>query len=204
MTSDEVPHRPVPDLEVSRWFNTSEPLGFDLLRGRVVVIEAFQMLCPACVAYGLPQAVRVHEVFGTDVTVLGLHTVFEHHDAMRPVALEAFIAEYRIPFPVGVDSHEPGVDAPSTMRRLALRGTPSLVLVDRAGRIRLTAFGRHDDLSLGAAIARLVDEPTPAAAPPRPDARRPASPPSGPASAGPACDPADGCTVSTHPGGNPT
>ena len=143
----------LPELAVSQWFNVSSPPTTASLRGQVVVIEAFQMLCPGCVTTGLPQAQRVAATFGPDVVVLGLHTVFEHHQAMTPVSLEAFLHEYRITFPVGVD--------PITMRRLGLRGTPTLLLVDRAGRIRAEAFGHADDLALGAQIARLIDEPAP-------------------------------------------
>ena len=47
------------------------------------------------------------------------------------------------------------------MGRYHLRGTPSLVVIDRAGRIRLHAFGQIDDLTVGATIARLIDEPRP-------------------------------------------
>ena len=82
-----------------------------------MVIEAFQMLCPGCVSHGLPQAKRIQHAFGDDVTVLGLHCVFEHHEAMTPVSLEAFLHEYRITFPVGVDAHDPGVALPVTMGR---------------------------------------------------------------------------------------
>ena len=147
-----------PPLAVSQWFNCSSPIGLDDLRGQVVVIEAFQMLCPGCVSHGLPQAQRVARTFGPDVTVLGLHTVFEHHDAMRPVSLEAFLHEYRIHFPVGVDAHDGAAPMPVTMRRYHLRGTPSLVVIDRSGRIRVNAFGQVDDLVVGATIARLIDE----------------------------------------------
>ena len=119
------------------------------------------MLCPGCVSHGLPQAKRIQQAFGDDVTVLGLHSVFEHHDAMTPVSLEAFLHEYRITFPVGVDAHEPGISLPITMGRYLLRGTPSLVVIDRAGRIRLNAFGQIDDLYVGAVLARLIDEPRP-------------------------------------------
>src|SRR3546814_10131498 len=38
-----------PELDVVRWFN-SAPLTLAGLRGRVVVIGAFQMLCPGCVS----------------------------------------------------------------------------------------------------------------------------------------------------------
>ncbi len=151
--------RLAPPLEVSSWFNTETPISLDGLRGRVVAIEAFQMLCPGCVSHGLPQAQRIESTFGGEVTVLGLHTVFEHHEAMGPVSLEAFLYEYRIRFPVGVDAHDQPGGPPITMVRYGLRGTPSLILIDRSGRIRLDAFGQVDDLTVGATLARLIDEP---------------------------------------------
>ncbi|WP_334150840.1 hypothetical protein [Hyphomicrobium sp.] len=87
---------PAPPIAASRRFNTDEPLTLDALRGRVVVIEAFQRLCPGCVSHRLPQAGRVFETFSRDdVAVLGLHCVFEHHDAQTPTSLEAFLHEYR-------------------------------------------------------------------------------------------------------------
>lgn len=150
-----------PELATTQWFNTPAPLTLAELRGSVVVIEAFQMLCPGCVAHGLPQAQRVASTFGSAVTVLGLHTVFEHHDAMTPTALEAFLHEYRITFPVGIDEPASEGTIPVTMGRFGLRGTPSLLLVDRSGRLRLHGFGQVDDLALGARIARLIDEPAP-------------------------------------------
>jgi len=150
-----------PELAVTRWFNTADNPTLAGLRGEVVVLEAFQMLCPGCVSHGLPQAKRIQQTFGGHVTVLGLHCVFEHHEAMTPVSLEAFLYEYRITFPVGVDAHTPGTTLPVTMGRYELRGTPSLVAIDRAGRIRLNAFGQADDLAVGAILARLIDEPRP-------------------------------------------
>ena len=156
-----------PELAVTRWFNTPDNPTLADFRGEVVVIETFQMLCPGCVSHGLPQAKRIQQNFGDDVTLLGLHTVFEHHDAMTPVSLEAFLHEYQITFPVGVDAHAPGAATPITMGRYRLRGTPSLVVIDRAGSIRLSAFGHIEDLAVGAGLARLIDEPRP-----NPDADR--------------------------------
>ena len=45
-----------------------------------------------------------------------------------------------------------------TMQAYGLRGTPSLVLLDRQGRVRLQHFGSIDDLTLGAAIGGLLAE----------------------------------------------
>jgi hypothetical protein len=68
------------------------------------LIHAFQRLCPGCVDQGLPQAMKVHQLFSaSEVMVLGLHTVFEHHEAMTPNTLKALLHEYRITFPLGVD-----------------------------------------------------------------------------------------------------
>ncbi len=148
-----------PELAVSQWFNTAEPITLAALRGQAVLLHAFQMLCPGCVAHGTPQAQRVHRLFRTDeLAVIGLHTVFEHHEVMTPAALEVFLHEYRITHPVGVDTAVAGDPIPATMRAYAMQGTPTLMLVDRQGRQRLKQFGRVDDLALGAEIMRLVKE----------------------------------------------
>lgn len=149
-----------PDWHVSQWFNTPVALDLAALRGKVVVLHAFQMLCPGCVSHGIPQAERIHRLFADEgVAVVGLHTVFEHHAAMQPVSLEAFLHEYRITHPVGVDLAVPGQPIPATMQRYRMQGTPTLILIDRAGRLRLQHFGRIDDLAAGAEIMRLVAEP---------------------------------------------
>lgn len=148
--------QPLPEPQVSTWLNTKTPITLAALRGRVVIIETFQMLCPGCVLHGLPQAQRVAKAFpATDVAVIGLHTVFEHHAAMEQVSLEAFLHEYRIQFPVGID--QPGTGStPRTMTNYGLRGTPSMLLVDQAGVLRAHHFGEVPDLVLGAEIARLM------------------------------------------------
>jgi peroxiredoxin len=148
-----------PELQVTQWFNTQHPITLAELRGRVVVLHAFQMLCPGCVSHGLPQATAIHDIFpAADVAVIGIHTVFEHRNAMTPVALEAFIHEYRIRFPVAVDRPSETGSIPHTMEAFGMRGTPTLILLDRQGRIRLNHFGRMNDLSVGATIGQLVSE----------------------------------------------
>lgn len=150
---------PAPPLQVSQWLNTADPIELAAQRGRVVMLHAFQMLCPGCVSHGLPQAERVHRAFSRDgLLVVGLHTVFEHHAVMGPDALRAFCHEYRWSFPVGIDQATPGESIPLTMRAYALEGTPSLVLIDRHGGVRLRHFGAIDDLVLGGVIGRLLAE----------------------------------------------
>lgn len=151
-----------PELDVIEWLKTPEPIHLADLRGKVVVMEAFQMLCPGCAQIGLPQLARIREQFpSSDVAVLGLHTVFEHHEAQGSrVALEAFLHEYRYTFPVGIDRpSEDGRGPPRTMQAYGMEGTPTLVLVDRQGRLRRQTLGHVSDLSMGAEIMALIREP---------------------------------------------
>ncbi len=151
---------PAPEWRTVAWLNSPGPLGLGDFRGRVVLLHAFQMLCPGCVAHGIPQAQRVAKLFeGAPLAVVGLHTVFEHHAAMGPESLRAFLHEYRVLFPVGIDAPGPAGDPiPCTMRAYAMQGTPTTILIDAQGRLRRQVFGVYDDLLLGAEIGTLLVE----------------------------------------------
>jgi peroxiredoxin len=151
------PEKP-PAWSVSRWLNTKTPMTLDGLKGRVVVLEAFQMLCPGCVSHGLPLARRITEHFSSEqVQVIGLHTVFEHHGVMTAAALEAFVHEYRWPFPIGIDEPN-GTGLPKTMAAYEIQGTPSILLFDRQGRLRRHYLGQVDDIRIAAEIMALAVE----------------------------------------------
>lgn len=144
-------------LDVSEWIN-SEPIDVASLRGKVVVVEAFQMLCPGCVTHSLPQAKMIRKLFSPDqVAVIGLHTVFEHHEVMTPKALRVFASEFGLTFPIAIDRPR-GHGLPATMAHYDLQGTPSTLLVDRQGIVRNIAFGQINDMAMGAVVAELVAE----------------------------------------------
>jgi len=69
-----------PLLSVSAWAQGAE-VNFDLLSGRVVLVEVFQVNCPGCFLYALPQAVDLHCKYSEQgLTVLGVATAFEDFD----------------------------------------------------------------------------------------------------------------------------
>lgn len=148
-----------PPISASLWLNTPAPLTLAQLRGRVVVLHAFQMLCPGCVSHGLPQAAGIRQSFEANaVSVIGLHSVFEHHAVMTPAALRAFAHEYRLTFPLAVDQPSKDDPLPRTMRAYGMQGTPTLILIDALGRLRAQHFGAIPDLLVGAEIGRLLGE----------------------------------------------
>ena len=148
-----------PELETSQWLNTLEPLRLSGPKGKVIVIHAFQMLCPGCVSHGIPQASAIHELYADEeVQVIGLHTVFEHHDVMTVEALKAFAHEYRIRFPIAIDRPSTSGTIPVTMERYRMQGTPTLIVIDKEGRVRLNHFGRLSDMQVGNFIGGLLTE----------------------------------------------
>lgn len=154
--------RPAPEWKIAHWLNAPAPVSQDTLRGKVILAVAFQMLCPGCVSQGLPQAQRARAAFAPEnLAVIGLHTVFEHHEAQgTPAALAAFLHEYRIAFPVGIDAQS-DERVPQTMRAYQMQGTPTTLLIDRSGMLRMQTFGHLDDMRLGAAIQALIGEGAP-------------------------------------------
>jgi hypothetical protein len=150
------------ELSISKWLNVKSDFSIEKLQGKVIAIHAFQMLCPGCVLHGVPQAQKLFETFSQDhVAVLGLHTVFEHHEAMKEVSLRAFLHEFRVTFPVGIDQLSVGEDIPQTMASFQMRGTPTWLIFDKIGKMKIHAFGQIDDLVLGAEISKLAFENTP-------------------------------------------
>ena len=187
-TSNNIRTSVAPELQTSGWLNTPQPLTLASLRGKVVVLHTFQIFCPGCVQVGIPQAQRIYQEFDPSrVAVIGLHTVFEHHPVMGRDALEVFVHEYRLRFPIGVDKYDgqpQGV--PLTMRAYQMQGTPTLILIDKKGHIRLHKFGHVSDLTVGFSIGALLSEEV--------DESSSATETSAPSEGNSACDP-DGCRV---------
>ena len=53
---------PVSAWQVNQWFNCQQPVDINQLQGKVVLLHAFQLLCPSCISHGMPQAERIHRL----------------------------------------------------------------------------------------------------------------------------------------------
>lgn len=121
------PGSPAPELKVSEWVQGG-PISLKDHQGKVVVIEVFQVNCPGCFIYGIPEAIDTFQKYkNNDVVVLGLATAFEDFDKNTLENLKLLLKEnkvigetlttltyqskllnegklsYSIPFPVGMD-----------------------------------------------------------------------------------------------------
>ncbi|MGI0076904.1 MAG: TlpA family protein disulfide reductase [Nitrosopumilaceae archaeon] len=116
-----------PNLKVSQWIQ-GLPTNFDKEKDHIVLVEVFQVNCPGCFLYGIPEAVNIYNKYHSEgVTVLGVATAFEDFDKNTKENLELLLKTgevigdtkeglrqygklddgklpYKIPFPVGMDS----------------------------------------------------------------------------------------------------
>jgi len=115
-----------PNLKVSKWVQ-GLPTNIDKEKDRVVLVEVFQVNCPGCFLYGIPEAINIYKKYQKDgVTVLGVATAFEDFDKNTLENLELLLKTgevigdtkeglsqygkldgnklpYKIPFPVAMD-----------------------------------------------------------------------------------------------------
>ncbi len=85
-----------PELRISEWVQGSA-VSFEQLRGRVVLVEVFQLNCPGCFLYALPKAISLHQTYAEQgLTVLGLATAFEDFDKNTLENLIALTASGRV------------------------------------------------------------------------------------------------------------
>jgi len=116
-----------PNLKISDWVQGLET-NFDQEKDHVVLVEVFQVNCPGCFLYGMPEAINIYNKFKDDgVRVLGVATAFEDFDKNTLDNLKLLLQtgevigdtkqalgqngkiddnklQYKIPFPVGMDS----------------------------------------------------------------------------------------------------
>lgn len=147
-----------PEIEASTWLNAPTPPTLKGLKGKVVVVAAFQQHCPGSVRHGLPQAARLARSFSDDeVAIIGLNTPFENPEQQDKAALSSFVETHELAFPIALDKTN-GKTLPATMEAFEIQGTPTVLIFDRQGRLRRHYLGQVDDLRLGAEVMALTME----------------------------------------------
>jgi thiol-disulfide isomerase/thioredoxin len=116
-----------PKIRVSEWVQ-GRPIDSTQERGNVVVVEVFQVNCPGCFLYGLPEIINLYNHYrGGAIRIFGLATAFEDYDKNTLSNLKILLStgevigetlralqnyghllagnklSYAIPFPVAMD-----------------------------------------------------------------------------------------------------
>ncbi len=109
-----------PNLKVSKWVQGMDA-NLDKQNDNVVAVEVFQVNCPGCFMYGIPESIEIYNKYKSeDVSVLGMATAFEDFDkntlenlqllletgeviGETKKMLQADKIPYKIPYPVAMD-----------------------------------------------------------------------------------------------------
>jgi len=110
-----------PSLKVSEWVQGMDT-NLDKQNDNVVVVEVFQVNCPGCFMYGIPESIEIYNKYKSDgISVLGMATAFEDFDKNTLENLQLLLETgetvgetkkmlqqdkipYKIPYPVAMDS----------------------------------------------------------------------------------------------------
>ena len=116
-----------PNLKISKWVQGMDT-NLDKEEDNVKLVEVFQVNCPGCFIYGIPEAINIYNKYKSEgLTVLGLATAFEDYDKNTLKNLELLLStgevigdtkqglsqynqlndgklQYKIPYPVAMDS----------------------------------------------------------------------------------------------------
>ena len=116
-----------PNLKISKWVQGMDT-NLDKEEDNVKLVEVFQVNCPGCFIYGIPEAINIYNKYKSEgLTVLGLATAFEDYDKNTLENLELLLStgevigdtkqglsqynqlndgklQYKIPYPVDMDS----------------------------------------------------------------------------------------------------
>lgn len=155
--------RKAPDWLISEWIN-SPGVTLTELKGKVVIVEFFQLWCPGCNKFTIPLMKQWNKTFKNQIEsgklkILSIHTVFEGHEYQTPERLKSFVKEKGIHHLVGIDAQKKGEYLPETMKRYGTRGTPEVAIIDKNGYIQFQIFGGFDPAMAENLIRRLINEP---------------------------------------------
>ena len=116
-----------PNLKVSKWVQGMDT-NLDEQNDNIVVVEVFQVNCPGCFMYGIPESIEIYNKYKSEgVSVLGMATAFEDFDKNTLENLQLLLEtgetvgetkkmlsqygeaqgdkiSYKIPYPIAMDS----------------------------------------------------------------------------------------------------
>lgn len=151
-----------PSWDIETWFNGSA-VTLEELKGKVIVVEFFQLWCPGCNSFSIPLMKRWSSIYTKPIQegklqLISIHTVFEGHSYQNNQRLKAFLKEKKISHLVGVDMHRDSSGSPETMQKYRTGGTPAMAVIDKDGYIRFQKFGRFDTDKVESYVWTLLKE----------------------------------------------
>lgn len=153
---------PAPNWDVKEWIN-SEPLYLPRMRGKVIVLEFFQMDCDLCEDFTIPVLKRWNRNFSAEIkhgklVFISIHSVPELSLYQTEPRLRRFLQARRIRHAVAIDRNKYGHEIPQTMFRYKIKDLPVMVFIDKRGDVRFRRTGRFSAVEAETYLRRLLAE----------------------------------------------
>ncbi|HBN79010.1 MAG TPA: hypothetical protein DD473_24995, partial [Planctomycetaceae bacterium] len=131
------------------WLNTSEPLDWKDLKGKVVLIDFWTYCCINCM-HVLPDLEYLENKYPNELVVIGVHSAkFENEQDTS--AIRSAIQRYEIKHPVINDADM------KVWQKFGSRSWPTLVIVDPEGKYIGYVSGEGNRKTLDGVISKLID-----------------------------------------------
>jgi thiol-disulfide isomerase/thioredoxin len=147
--------QPAPEFQdVVAWVN-SQPLDLAKVKGKVVVLDFWGHWCGACVIYGIPELLDLHDQFRDQgLVIIGVHvsrggTVVDTAEKLEEKTAqtrEKFWKGRKLPFPVALAVGKQGLvhyldKEPAITADYGVKNYPTDILIDRHGKIAASSVG---------------------------------------------------------------
>ncbi|MFN5316200.1 MAG: thioredoxin-like domain-containing protein [Planctomyces sp.] len=133
----------------AEWFNTSQPLALEDLRGKVVLLDFWTYCCINCM-HILPDLKFLEEKYGDQLVVIGVHSAkFDNEKDSQ--SIRNAMLRYEIEHPVVNDSEM------LIWRRFGTRAWPTVALIDPEGNYCGSQSGEGNRELLDGVIGRLIE-----------------------------------------------
>ena len=131
------------------WLNTSEPLDWQKLKGKVVLIDFWTYCCINCI-HVLPDLEYLENKYPNELVVIGVHSAkFENEQDTS--AIRSAIQRYEIKHPVINDADM------KVWQKFGSRSWPTLVIVDPEGKYIGYVSGEGNRKTLDSVISKLIE-----------------------------------------------
>ena len=131
------------------WLNTSEPLDWQKLKGKVVLIDFWTYCCINCI-HVLPDLEYLENKYPNELVVIGVHSAkFENEQDTS--AIRSAIQRYEIKHPVINDADM------KVWQKFGSRSWPTLVIVDPEGKYIGYVSGEGNRKTLDGVISKLIE-----------------------------------------------
>lgn len=152
-----------PSLRIQEWLQGS-PTSLEDLRGRVVLLEFFQIVCPPCEAVR-PEIEALQARYQEQgLQVLGLAVAFQDLENQTPEKIRGYVEDHPFPYPIGLDEalEAPRGELPELRTTFDIYGadaSPYVFVIDRKGRLRGGGVYQSDEVE--GFLQEILAEPGP-------------------------------------------